>query len=154
MGESNDFFFFRIRPSLVIILLTFSFVCTILNLQLVFQLKELISQGYSVITRDNTGQTVLHYAARHGHKDLVKYILETAPSFLLNMKDTVQGQTPLHKAATYRWRSICCMLVAAGADLKATDARGLTPRLLALQSEDYELAAYLESKYFLNKIRY
>lgn len=100
------------------------------------------------MTRDSTGQTVLHYAAKHGHKDVVKYILETAPSFLLNMKDSVQGQTPLHKAATYRWRSICCMLVAAGADLKLTDSRGLTPRLLALQADDHELAAYLESKSF------
>ncbi|KAK9722559.1 Ankyrin repeats (3 copies) [Popillia japonica] len=109
-------------------------------------LKELISQGYSLMTRDSTGQTVLHYAAKHGHKDVVKYILETAPSFLLNMKDSVQGQTPLHKAATYRWRSICCMLVAAGADLKLTDSRGLTPRLLALQADDHELAAYLESQ--------
>lgn len=57
-----------------------------------------------------------------------------------------RGQTPLHKAAAYKWRGICCMLVAAGASLDVTDHRGLTPRLLALQSDDHDLAAYLESK--------
>lgn len=40
------------------------------------------------------------------------------------------------------------MLVAAGASLDITDHRGLTPRLLALQSDDQDLAAYLESKEF------
>ncbi|KAJ8983903.1 hypothetical protein NQ317_006707, partial [Molorchus minor] len=34
-----------------------------------------------------------------------------------------------------------------GADLDATDHRGLTPRLLALQCDENEMAAYLESKY-------
>lgn len=41
------------------------------------------------------------------------------------------------------------MLVAGGADISATDHKGLTPRLLAVQLEDHELAAYLESKYWV-----
>ncbi|KAJ8950806.1 hypothetical protein NQ318_012668 [Aromia moschata] len=56
------------------------------------------------------------------------------------------GQTALHKAVAYKWREICCMLVAGGASLDVTDHRGLTPRLLALQREDRELASYLESQ--------
>lgn len=106
---------------------------------------------------------MLHYAARYGHKDIVKYLLTTGPSILLNLKDgslyvtrniallffivfIIRGQTPLHKAAAYKWRGICCMLVAAGASLDITDRRGLTPRLLALECDDVDLAAYLESK--------
>lgn len=38
------------------------------------------------------------------------------------------------------------MLVAGGAALDVTDHKGLTPKLLAIQADDHELAAYLESK--------
>lgn len=41
------------------------------------------------------------------------------------------------------------MLVAGGATVNVQDNKGMTPRLLALQAEDHELAAYLESKYFI-----
>jgi diacylglycerol kinase (ATP) len=108
--------------------------------------QELHSQGYSLLTKDPAGQTMLHYASRYGHKDIVKYIIRYAPSSILNIKDINLGQTALHKAAAYKWRSICCMLVAGGAALDVTDHRGLTPRLLALQSDDHDLAAYFESE--------
>nr|CAD7260321.1 unnamed protein product [Timema shepardi] len=55
------------------------------------------------------------------------------------------GQTALHKAAAHKRRSICCMLVAGGASLSIADHQGNTPRHLALQAEDTELAAYLHS---------
>lgn len=64
------------------------------------------------------------------------------------MKENEQGQTALHKATSYKRRAICCMLVASGAALTPEDDAGLTPRLLALQVEDYELAAYLESEFY------
>lgn len=38
------------------------------------------------------------------------------------------------------------MLVAGGATVNMQDNKGMTPRLLALQADDHELAAYLESK--------
>ena len=56
------------------------------------------------------------------------------------------GQTALHKAAAYKRRTICCMLVAAGASLLVHDGAGLSPRQLALMAEDLELAEYLESQ--------
>lgn len=52
-----------------------------------FQVKELHSQGYSLQTKDPSGQTMLHYAARYGHKDIVKYLISYAPS-ILNVKDS------------------------------------------------------------------
>ncbi|XP_050297175.1 eye-specific diacylglycerol kinase isoform X3 [Anthonomus grandis grandis] len=108
-------------------------------------IKELHLQGYSLRTRDSTGQIPIHYAARYGHKDIIKYIINNAPN-TINDKDINLGQTALHKAASYRWRDICCMLVAGGAKLDVTDHRGNTARTLALQSEDRDLAAYLLSQ--------
>ncbi|XP_017783280.1 PREDICTED: eye-specific diacylglycerol kinase isoform X2 [Nicrophorus vespilloides] len=109
-------------------------------------IKELHTQGYSLLSKDGGGQTVLHIAARFDQRDIVKYLLGQAPSVLIDMKDSNLGQTALHKAATYKCRTVCCMLVAGGASLTILDSRGLTPRLLALQADDHELAAYLESQ--------
>ncbi|XP_069679384.1 eye-specific diacylglycerol kinase isoform X2 [Periplaneta americana] len=109
-------------------------------------LKELHSQGYSLLSIDATGQTALHYGSRYGHKDIVKYLIACAPTSILNMADNDKGQTALHKAAAFKRRSICCMLVAGGASLTLPDHQGNTPRLLALHAEDHELAAYLESQ--------
>ncbi|XP_048526386.1 eye-specific diacylglycerol kinase isoform X2 [Dendroctonus ponderosae] len=109
------------------------------------QLKELHSRGYSLRTRDSSGQIPLHHAARYGHKDMVKYIISISPN-TIDDKDISLGQTALHKAAAHRYRDICCMLVARGAKLDITDHRGNTPRMLAIQSEDLDLAAYLLSQ--------
>ncbi|KAI5732750.1 hypothetical protein M8J76_003712 [Diaphorina citri] len=110
------------------------------------RLKDLHSQGYSLLSIDSVGQTALHYGSRYGHKDVVKYIIACAPSSILNMQDNDKGQTALHKAAMFKRRSICCMLVAGGASLTVKDYDSNTPRALALLANDTELAAYLESK--------
>jgi diacylglycerol kinase (ATP) len=60
------------------------------------------------------------------------------------MTDGEKGQTALHKAAWFQRRTICVMLVSAGASLTKTDFQGKTPRIQALRAEDNELAAYLE----------
>ncbi|CAK9809934.1 Eye-specific diacylglycerol kinase [Anthophora quadrimaculata] len=109
-------------------------------------LKELYDSGYSLLSIDATGQTALHLASRYGHKDIVRYLIACAPSSILNMIDNDKGQTALHKAAQYKRRSICCMLVAGGATLTVRDRQGYTPRDLALQAEDRDLAAYLYSQ--------
>lgn len=57
-----------------------------------------------------------------------------------------RGRTALHLAAGNKHRSICAMLVARGASLTLKDHNNQTPRQLALQAEDLELAAYLESE--------
>nr|CAD7426431.1 unnamed protein product [Timema monikensis] len=111
-----------------------------------FMLKGLHTQGYSLLSIDASGQTALHYGSRLGHKDIVKYLIACAPSSILNIADNDKGQTALHKAAAHKRRSICCMLVAGGASLSIADHQGNTPRHLALQAEDTELAAYLHSQ--------
>lgn len=109
-------------------------------------LKDLHSQGYSLLSIDSHGQTALHFGARHGFKDIVRYLIASAPASILDMVDNERGQTALHQAAQNRRRTVCCMLVAAGASLTIRDLQGNTPRALAQHADDQELAAYLESQ--------
>lgn len=110
------------------------------------QLKELHLQGYSLLSIDAIGLTALHHASRYGNKDVVRFLIAYAPNSIVNMIDNDKGQTALHKAAAMKRRSVCYMLVAAGSNLLIRDAEGKTPKILALEADDHELAAYLESK--------
>ncbi|XP_047369825.1 eye-specific diacylglycerol kinase isoform X2 [Vespa velutina] len=107
-------------------------------------LKELHEKGYSLLSIDTTGQTALHLASRYGHKNIIRYLIACAPPTILDIVDNDKGQTALHKAAQHKKRTICCMLVAGGANLTVKDRHGHTPRQLALMAEDRELAAYLQ----------
>lgn len=110
------------------------------------RLRHLCDGGQSLLGTDEAGMTPLHHAARYGHKDLVRYIVASAPSSILDATDGEKGQTALHKAASYKRRTICCMLVAAGASLSKADSQGLTAKQLAAKAGDEELAAYLQSQ--------
>jgi diacylglycerol kinase (ATP) len=112
------------------------------------QLKELHLQGFSLLSIDTMGLTALHHASRYGHKDIVRFLIAYAPNSIINMIDNEKGQTALHKAAAMKRRSISYMLVAAGSNLLIQDNAGKTPKILALEADDHELAAYLESKCF------
>ncbi|XP_022111888.1 diacylglycerol kinase zeta-like isoform X4 [Acanthaster planci] len=112
----------------------------------VAKFAELHRKGAYLMTVDQHGMNALHHAARFGHKDIVQYLIENAPASILDAVDYEKNQTALHKAAWYMRRTICAMLVEAGASLTKTDYQGNTPRLQALKAEDLELAAYLESR--------
>ena len=81
-----------------------------------------------------------------GHKEIIRFLIDTAPGSILDMVDNEKGQTALHKAAAYKRRTICCLLIAAGASLLIQDHAGLTPRQLAMMAEDIDLADYLDSQ--------
>lgn len=104
-------------------------------------------QGYSLLSIDAIGQTALHHASRYGHRDIIRFLIAYAPNSIINMIDNEKGQTALHKAAACKRRSISSSLVAAGSNLLMQDHEGKTPKMLALEVDDHELAAYLESKY-------
>lgn len=109
-------------------------------------LSELHAQGYSLLSIDETGKTAMHYGARFGHKEVIRFLIDHAPAAILDMVDNEKGQTALHKAAAYKRRTICCLLIAAGASLLIQDHASLTPRQLAVMAEDQELADYLDSQ--------
>lgn len=111
-------------------------------------LSELHHEGYSLMSTDETGKTGLHYGARFGHKEIIKFLIEKSDDkkLIMDWKDNEKGQTALHKAATYKRRTICQILVAAGASLSVLDECGQTARQLAASAEDHELTSYLEAQ--------
>uniref|UniRef100_A0A673XBE7 Diacylglycerol kinase n=1 Tax=Salmo trutta TaxID=8032 RepID=A0A673XBE7_SALTR len=80
------------------------------------------------------------------HKETVKYILDNAPTDILDVTEKENGETVLHKAASLCQRTICHYLVEAGASLMKTDLQGDTPKHRAEKAKDAELAAYLENR--------
>ncbi|KAL9984136.1 hypothetical protein ACROYT_G006399 [Oculina patagonica] len=113
---------------------------------------ELHRGGSSLSAGDHRGWRPLHYAARHGHKEVVRYIISNVPRCVLDLVEEEKGQTALHKAALYERRTICSLLVQAGASLTRTDYDGNTPRIQALKAQDKELAKYLETQEHLQII--
>ena len=111
-------------------------------------LTELHQEGYSLMSTDETGKTGLHYGARFGHKEIIKFLIEKSEDkkLIMDWKDNEKGQTALHKAAAYKRRTICQILVNAGASLAVLDECGQTARALASAAEDLELTAYLEAQ--------
>ncbi|XP_067129236.1 diacylglycerol kinase iota isoform X1 [Centruroides vittatus] len=110
------------------------------------KLKELHKCGCSLLRQDQDGMTVLHYAAELGCREIVSYLITCVPHSALDIVDKLTGQTPLHKAVLNKHHTISCMLVSAGASLMSLDNENLTPRDLAKQIEDNDLADYLESQ--------
>lgn len=51
------------------------------------ELKQLHEQGYSLLSIDANGQTALHLASRHGHKEVVRYLIACAPPTIMSMID-------------------------------------------------------------------
>uniref|UniRef100_A0A2K6FKV2 Diacylglycerol kinase n=1 Tax=Propithecus coquereli TaxID=379532 RepID=A0A2K6FKV2_PROCO len=99
------------------------------------KLIESYKNGGSLLIQGPDHCSLLHYAAKTGNGEIVKYIL-----------DHGEGETALHKAACQRNRAVCQLLVDAGASLRKTDSKGKTPQDRAQQAGDPDLAAYLESR--------
>ncbi|EGV92469.1 Diacylglycerol kinase iota [Cricetulus griseus] len=110
------------------------------------KLIESYKNGGSLLIQGPDHCSLLHYAAKTGNGEIVKYILDHGPAELLDMADSETGDTALHKAACQRNRAVCQLLVDAGASLRQTDSKGKTPQERAQQAGDPDLAAYLESR--------
>ncbi|XP_029438924.1 LOW QUALITY PROTEIN: diacylglycerol kinase zeta [Rhinatrema bivittatum] len=102
--------------------------------------------GGNLMVRDSSGWTTLHHAVSSGSKEIVKYIIENAPTEILDATEKQKGETCLHQAASLRHRTICHYIVEAGASLMKTDLQGDTPKHRAEKARDPELAAYLENR--------
>ncbi|XP_030265465.1 diacylglycerol kinase zeta isoform X3 [Sparus aurata] len=110
------------------------------------KLQELHLKGADLTSLDLSGCTLLHHAVSAGSKEMVRYILDNAPSDLLDVTEKLHGETVLHRAASLCHRTICHYLVEAGASLMKTDLQGDTPKNRAEKAHDAELAAYLENR--------
>lgn len=89
----------------------------------------LVKQGADPNTRDNLGRTPL-FDALQGGVDMVKLLLSAGTG--VNLRDAT-GSTVTHVAATTANQAVADLLLAAGADLFAENASGVTPVVLALK---------------------
>ncbi|XP_054480129.1 diacylglycerol kinase zeta-like isoform X2 [Anoplopoma fimbria] len=110
------------------------------------KLQELHLKGADLTVLDLSGCSLLHHAVATGSKETVRYILDNAPSDLIDVTEKLHGETVLHRAASLCHRTICHYLVEAGASLMKTDLQGETPKNRAEKANDSELAAYLENR--------
>ena len=89
-------------------------------------LETLVAKGARVDAFDNTGVTVLHWAAFHTHEDAVRALIENGAD--MEVHDKNGGGTALHFAASRGSLAVVRLLVDSGADVHAQDnsVRSLT----------------------------
>lgn len=90
---------------------------------------KLIKYGVDVDAPDKHGRTALHYAAYHGHLQVVKLLVENKAK--LNIKDQ-QNHTALINACQSHHEETISALVRAGADLWVQSSRGTALQVLCL----------------------
>lgn len=78
-------------------------------------LTECINSGVSSTGLDSAGNTPLYWAARAGHIDCVRYLLNLDMSSAINAQNKM-GDTPLHIAASHKHLEIVELLLSFGAD--------------------------------------
>ena len=90
------------------------------------------------------GFTALHFAAFFGKAEAARTLIDAGA-----MVDAVSGNEmrvqPLHSAAAGRHHEVCRVLIAAGADVNATQQHDFTPLHAAAQHGDDELVELLLS---------
>jgi glycerophosphodiester phosphodiesterase len=92
--------------------------------------KLLVDAGVDINWQDATGETALHVAARFGHADCAKILLEGSKDQKADFELTENtfSWTPLHVASVDGHLSIVELLISAGSDLNKLDASGWTPK--------------------------
>ncbi|KAL8831834.1 MAG: hypothetical protein Q9170_005130 [Blastenia crenularia] len=88
----------------------------------------LVEVGVDLNYQDDQGETALHFAARFGHVECAKALLDGSAAQRANIElaESVFGWTPLFVACVEDHLSIVDLLVAAGADLAKADTSGWT----------------------------
>jgi len=88
----------------------------------------------------NNGRTALTYAARRGHTDAVRFLINAGAN--VNVRDN-RGETALMYAAFSGHTDIARLLIQAGANVNATDTRGRTPLMAAALEGHTDIARLL-----------
>ncbi|KAH6608061.1 glycerophosphodiester phosphodiesterase gde1, partial [Trichoderma cornu-damae] len=89
--------------------------------------KMLVDAGVNVNWTDKTGETALHVAARFGHDECARVILESKLQEAdVETTEKSYAWTPLHVAAVDGSLSVVSLLLDAGADASRPDASGWT----------------------------
>ncbi|KAI1441038.1 glycerophosphodiester phosphodiesterase GDE1 [Annulohypoxylon stygium] len=96
----------------------------------VYIIRLLVEAGVDINWQDETGETALHIAARFGHAECAKILLEGSAEQKANLELTEKSfaWTPLHISAVDGHLDVAQLLVEAGADAGKTDSFGWTPK--------------------------
>jgi endonuclease YncB( thermonuclease family) len=102
-----------------------------------------VGEGADVTAADDQGLTALHYAARQGRVDILRFLLlQQAP---LDVRDH-RSATPLHLAAREGQLAAVQALVEAGADVLVRDEESYTPHGRAVLAQHLPVADYLAAR--------
>jgi ankyrin repeat protein len=98
--------------------------------------KQYITAGTDVNTKDAIGTTPLLLAVTKGQKEIVELLIAEGADVNAKMK---YGWTPLYFAAFHDYKEIAELLIATGADVNAKDDDGTTPLDMADDKETADL---------------
>eukprot|EP00976_Prorocentrum_cordatum_P053495 1079371-Prorocentrum_minimum.AAC.1 len=84
-------------------------------------LETLVAKGARLDAFDNTGMTVLHWAAFHTHADAVRALIELGVNVEVHSHEQNGGSTALHFAASRGSLDTVRALVECGADVHSED---------------------------------
>src|SRR5436190_6838814 len=104
--------------------------------------RRLLDEGAEVEAGDNAGWTSIIQAARSGHNEVVRLLLEHGANPNV-VEHGNQDMTPLHWAATSNNIDCVKTLLEHGADLNATTTSGYTPLMLAADTGTSQLTQLL-----------
>ncbi|KAI1453509.1 glycerophosphodiester phosphodiesterase GDE1 [Annulohypoxylon moriforme] len=96
----------------------------------VYIIRLLVEAGVDINWQDETGETALHIAARFGHAECAKILLEGSAEQKANLElaEKSFAWTPLHISAVDGHLDVAQLLVEAGADAGKTDSFGWTAK--------------------------
>lgn len=92
--------------------------------------RILVGAGVDINFQDEQGETALHVAARFGHTECAKLLLEgnELQRASTELAETTYGWTPLFVASVDGHLAIVNLLIDAGADLELSDSSGWTAK--------------------------
>ena len=88
------------------------------------KVRNLLDEGVDVDTRDSDNRTILHWAARKGHADIVQLLLERGAN--AKLADNDYGNTPIHSASYKGHTDVVRMLLDHGVEPNTKNNIGTT----------------------------
>ena len=99
------------------------------------KVKARVHQLHEILSVDEDGATILHYASAYGHADIVEYLLSLGAFDINAMDHTLLS--PLHCAASHRHPKVLETLLENGADHAVRDLEDRTPVYACVESSLY-----------------